>query len=96
MARRAKPLLLLEYEKCRIWGHGWEDFIPSGKRPSQWGQRFALRCIRCHTERHDLIDSLGRLSSRQYEYPADYRMAKDETPSRDSLRLDLLNQIHKG
>jgi len=89
-----RALLLVEYEKCRIWGHAWEDFIPSGKRPSDWGARFSLRCERCHTERHDVIDVLGNLSTRHYDYPEDYRMSADETPSREALRLDLLKQIH--
>lgn len=89
-----RSLLALEYEKCRTWGHAWEDFIPHGKRPSDWGSRFSLRCERCHTERHDVIDALGRLSTRHYDYPEDYSMAKDETPTREALRLDLLRQIH--
>ena len=88
--------LSLEYEKCRTWGHAWEDFIPHGKRPSGWGSRFSLRCVRCATERHDVIDSIGQLSSRQYEYPEDYKLAKDETPTRAEFRLDLLRQMRAG
>jgi len=86
-------LLALEYEKCRTWGHAWEDFIPMGKRPANWGSRFSLRCERCHAERHDVIDGLGRLSTRHYDYPEDYRMSRDETPTREQLRLDLLKQL---
>jgi len=82
-----------EYEKCRTWGHAWEDFIPNGKRPQGWGMRFSLRCERCHTERHDVIDSIGELSQRQYVYPDDYRLSADETPTRAQLRLDLLKDI---
>lgn len=85
--------LRLEYEKCRVWGHAWEDFIPHGKRPAGWGSRFSLRCVRCTTERHDVIDSLGDLSAREYVYPDDYKMAKDETPTRQALRLDLLGDL---
>ena len=87
--------LRLEYEKCRVWGHAWEDFIPDGKRQPGWGSRFSLRCVRCATERHDVIDHLGDLSQRQYVYPDDYRLAADETPSRSSLRLDLLSDLRK-
>lgn len=97
MAARAtgeRALLRLEYERCRVFGHAWEDFIPAGKRPPGWGHRFSLRCIRCTTERHDVIDALGDLSERQYVYPDDYRMAADETPTRQSLRLDLLARTH--
>jgi len=96
MARTSRVLLRLEYEKCRVWGHAWEDYTPNGKRPSGWGRRFSLRCVRCATERHDVIDALGDLSTRHYDYPDDYRMSADETPSRQSLRLDLLGQIHGG
>lgn len=92
--RTPRFLMALEYEKCRTWGHAWDTFTPPGtKRPPGWGQRFSLRCERCTTERHDTIDSLGALSSRQYVYPDDYKMSKDETPTRDQLRLDLLKQL---
>lgn len=86
--------LRLEYERCRVFGHAWEDFIPSGKRPAGWGSRFSLRCVRCTTERHDVIDALGDLAERQYVYPDDYKLARDETPTRQSLRLDLLARTH--
>jgi hypothetical protein len=86
-------MLRLDYEKCRTWGHAWEEFIPHGKRPPGWGMRFSLRCSRCGCERHDVIDSLGELSTRQYVYPDDYRMSADETPTRQQLRLDLLKQL---
>jgi hypothetical protein len=89
----ARINLSAEYERCRTWGHAWEDFVPFGKRPQGWGMRFSLRCIRCTTERHDLIDTLGQLSSRQYVYPDDYSLAKDETPTRAELRLDLLRKM---
>jgi hypothetical protein len=85
--------LRLEYEKCRVWGHAWEDFIPMGKRQPGWGNRFSLRCVRCTTERHDVIDALGDLSQRTYEYPEDYKLAKDETPTRGQLRLELLGEM---
>lgn len=83
----------LEYEKCRTWGHAWSDFIPADKRQPGWGRRFSLRCDRCATERHDVIDTLGELSTRQYVYPDDYQMARDERPTMQQLRLDLLRQL---
>lgn len=96
MARRPRYTALelrLEYEQCRVWGHAWEDFTPEGKRPADWGTRFSLRCIRCMTERHDLIDAYGSLSTRQYIYPDDYKMVGDEMPTREDLRLDLLHSL---
>jgi hypothetical protein len=89
----ARFLMRLEYEKCRTWGHAWSDFIPHGKRPPGWGRRFSLRCDRCATERHDVIDTLGDLSTRQYVYPDDYHIARDAKPTLQMMRLDLLRQI---
>lgn len=94
MAAASRIALSIEYEKCRVWGHAWEDFIPERRSPG-WGSRFSLRCVRCTTERHDVIDSLGDLSQRSYVYPDDYRLAKDETPTRASLRLDLLSDLRR-
>jgi hypothetical protein len=89
--------LSVEYVQCRTWGHAWEDFIPDGKREPGWGHRFSLRCVRCATERHDTIDSLGRLSVRTYEYPEDYSLSEwdvADRPDRAALRLDLLKKMH--
>jgi hypothetical protein len=86
----ATTLMPLAFEKCRTWGHMWDDFHPHGKRAPGWGTRFSLRCERCGTERHDTVDSLGELSVREYVYPEGYKMGRDETPSRPTLRLDLL------
>lgn len=91
--RRRSLGLSLDYEKCRTWGHAWEDYRPLGKRPPGWGQRFTLRCTRCGCERHDTIDATGGLSSRHYDYPADYQLAADERPTREQLRLDLLRRL---
>jgi hypothetical protein len=43
-----------------------------------------------------VIDALGDVSQRQYVYPDDYRLARDETPSRQSLRLDVLDALRSS
>lgn len=91
--RRVPIHLSLAFVECRTWGHAWEDFIPNGKRPTGWGSKFSLRCARCAAERHDTIDSLGRVGTRHYVYPDGYSLAADETPTREQLRLDLLNRL---
>lgn len=82
----------LEYERCRTYGHAWDEFLPLGKRRAGWGSRLSLRCVRCMTERHDTVDALGELSVREYVYPDDYRLGADETPTRAAMRLDLLKR----
>lgn len=83
--------LRIEFQKCRSFGHMWDYFIPlaGDKRPAPWGHRVSIRCERCGAERHDIIDTLGQVSSRNYDYPDDYQMAADERPSSEQLRLSL-------
>jgi hypothetical protein len=83
-----------EYQRCRTWGHAWEEFIPRNTRP-RWGELFTLRCTRCTTERHDTINALGQLGGRRYVYPDDYRLAADETPTRDELRVALAQTLQR-
>jgi hypothetical protein len=77
-----------EYLRCRTLGHAWEDFIPHGVRP-RWGELQTWRCMRCATERHDVINALGALGHRHYVYPPDYKLAADDTPTRDAFRVEL-------
>lgn len=82
-----RTLRNISYVQCRTLGHAWEK-IPRTQRTKEWvGYGFALRCTRCHTERYDDFDHVGELSRRQYGYPDDYKLAKDETPDRSSLRM---------
>jgi hypothetical protein len=86
-----------EFQKCRTWGHAWEDFVPGvgEKRPASWGKRFSLLCTRCGTERHDVFDSLGQLSTRSYDYPNGYQLALDERPEMTELRLSLVLELRE-
>lgn len=79
--------------RCRIYGHAWDEFYPDDLGIPMWGWRLSLRCTRCATERHDIIDRYGRLGQRRYLYPDGYRIAADETPSRDELRQTMLEDV---
>jgi hypothetical protein len=74
--------------------HAWEDFTPAKSyKPPPWGITFHFRCIRCATARHDTIDALGDLSARRYEYPDEYRLPADETPTTQQLRLQHVDDL---
>jgi hypothetical protein len=79
-----------EYRLCRMFrAHALEGFTPDARRykAPDWGTTFHFRCIRCGTERHDTIDSLGELSTRRYVYPDEYRLEADDRPTTQELRL---------
>jgi len=80
-----------EYVRCRTFGHAWEE-VPVMEGDA-WGRpQFWLRCVRCSTERHDVIDAgSGSLEGRAYQYPEEYRLGRDEMPTRDDFRLRLLS-----
>lgn len=64
--------MALEFVLCHAWGHVWEaDAFPT-VRPPQWGYRESCLCGRCSSERHFIIDSMGRVSSRYYKYADGY------------------------
>ena len=75
-----------DYEKCHRLGHAMDD-IPVTK-PAPFGVYLWVRCLRCGTERHDIIQGWGdgKLLSRRYYYPEGYRYAKGEKPSREEMR----------
>jgi len=73
--------------ECRLLGHAWEPFNPIDVRGGMFANMLHLRCVRCFTERHDGIDSLGGLGNRRYIHPEGYKIPKDEKPSTPDLRL---------
>ena len=67
------------YVMCRTLGHAWDDFIPM-RKPAKFGDRLSLRCIRCETERHDVVSWVdGSLLQREYQHPEGYAMAAKHT-----------------
>ena len=79
--------------RCRIYGHAWDEFYPDDLGTPLYGWRLSLRCTRCSTERHDVIDHIGQISMRRYIYADGYRIEKDETPTREAMRLDMFGRI---
>lgn len=80
--------------RCRTYGHAWEEVdvpftVPIGSQ-RVWQYRLSLRCIRCTTVRHDVIDAYGDVAGRWYDYPEGYGWAIDDLPTRSEFRLMLL------
>jgi hypothetical protein len=75
----AKLDLELAVVQCRTYGHGWSEFVRPDL-PAVAGWRLTLRCDRCTSERHDVINLIGELQHRHYQYPDGYRLARaDQT-----------------
>lgn len=92
----AKRLALnIDYQKCRRWGHMWDDIPPvnRGGRKVLSGPRVTLRCERCSMIRDDIYDSLGQIAARNYDQPEGYAMLKDEVPSTGQLNLSLATTL---
>jgi len=79
--------------RCRTYGHAWDEFYPSNLGVPIFGWRLSLRCTRCTAERHDLIDSIGSVGGRRYIYPDGYQLKRDETPSREEMRMSLFRNV---
>lgn len=93
MAPRQPRDFELSMMRCRTYGHAWDEFTPIDLPPKA-GWQLSLRCIRCTTERHDVIDLVGNLSERRYVYPDGYRDATaDHRLSRQEYRQALYERI---
>jgi hypothetical protein len=79
--------------RCRTYGHAWDEFYPDNLGVPLYGWRLSLRCVRCTAERHDLIDHIGQVGQRRYIYPDDYSLGRDETPTREEMRLSLFQSV---
>lgn len=90
--------LSIQYQMCRGLGHAWDIYEPGvGQRKgAPWGQRLSLRCTRCAMERHDTFDLLGDLSTRKYNQPSGYKLAREETPRIQQIRRSLAAALHDG
>jgi hypothetical protein len=77
--------------QCKTIGHQWEEIPYTGE--IQWdGDPLLLRCLSCHSERLDYIDSLGGLVHRGYDPSPEYK--KVLTMSRAQWRVEYL-QVRK-
>jgi len=82
--------------RCRTYGHAWDEWSP-GEQPPTAGWRLNLRCTRCTTERHDVIDALGALMERRYVYPDGYKADfEDHRWNLPEYRLALYERFRKN
>jgi hypothetical protein len=81
------------YVRCRTYGHAWDEFYPDNLGIPMYGWRLSLRCIRCETERHDIVERTGAVGSRRYIYPDGYKVGRDELMTREQFRLHLFADV---
>ena len=79
--------------RCRTYGHAWDEYFPDDLGPPMFGWRLSLRCVRCATERHDIIDHIGQVGQRRYIYPDGYQLAGEEKPTKEELRQNLFRSV---
>lgn len=91
---RGADVLSDAFVRCRSYNHSWDEFAPIDMDPPPFGWRLSLRCIRCSTERHDLIDRKGAVMSRRYIYADGYQTPKgEEKPDRAFFREALFDKL---
>lgn len=87
---RLKP----EFLRCRTWGHVWDTFAPTHLPPPPYGWRESVRCTRCVTERHRLVDRKGEIMGVKYDYPDGYLLvAGTGRLVRADLRVSLFEEL---
>jgi hypothetical protein len=84
--------LSLQMLRCRTYGHAWDEFYPDNLGIPMYGWRLSLRCVRCETERHDIIERTGAVGARRYIYPDGYKLGR-EAASREEMRLSLFASV---
>lgn len=87
-ARRRKPSES-DFLRCRVIKHSWDTVTDTASTAS-----LDLLCVRCTTERHDWINGLGALETRNYIYPDGYKLARGEVrPSVADMRIMLIAEL---
>ena len=77
MSRRRAGPSPSDFLMCRTLGHAWDEIASDG--PAVGGDPWWLRCVRCSTERHDVVSWMtGELIGRSYVYADGYRHAFDD------------------
>ena len=85
-----------DFVRCRTYNHAWDEFFPIDMERPWYGWRLSLRCVRCHTERHDIYDYNQQLSQRRYIYPDGYQTPKgEEKPDRAVFREELFSRLRE-
>lgn len=76
--------------KCKLLGHAWDEFLPM-KKPARFGDRISFLCVRCQSERHDIVSWVnGDLLQRSYIYTDGYHLS--EKHKRADFRLAYLQR----
>lgn len=79
-----------DFDRCRRHNHAWDEVDDAEHQEPDAGTTFEhLRCLRCTTWRHDMIDDrTGDLVKRNYDYADGYQYDSiDARPTRSDLRL---------
>lgn len=80
-----------DYLFCRTVGHAWEEIVADDLPKPEFGWRFSVQCVRCHTHRHQIIDDrTGDSVNRSYDYPEGYQL--DEKVTRSEWRMELVQR----
>lgn len=79
-----------DFDLCKGINHPWDRVDVPNLGPPQMGWRLSLRCLRCHSERHDLISPVtGEVMARRYIYTSGYIREGSGRPIRTELRLSM-------
>lgn len=91
-SRKELHSLTDDFVLCRTIGHSWDDVTGLVDRERVTGAwSLSLRCIRCTTERHDLVNYQGEVVERRYIYAEGYTRLKERV-FRDELRRELMRR----
>jgi hypothetical protein len=82
----------VSFVDCHIFGHAWEAV--NTDRNIGLGWLMQCRCIRCGTERNDVIDQYGTVvkGGRRYNYADGYR--DPDKWSRSEWRMQFLRRLN--
>ena len=81
-----------DFLACRTYSHAWDRFSPIGMDAPHYGWRLSLRCLRCTSERHDVISyRTGVVETRRYIYAEGYEMqgVGEDKPTKEQFREEL-------
>lgn len=83
-----------EYLLCREIGHVWQPYTATWVGKLRRFER-VLRCTRCRTDRKQLLDSRGHITSSSYDYPDGYAHEGGRImgADRDRLHLESLKRL---
>lgn len=86
-----------EFRECRTLGHAMFRFQANDLDRPDFGWRLSVRCERCSTQRHDIIDHrTGSIIGRRYIWPDGYLLEPGlGRTTRDEMRESLFERLRK-